>query len=253
MRSSPVSKNVDHHHKPQKMSHQTPSRTRAPAGSRLSSSTTRSATTTTSPFFKAEALNGTQSAPISIDNDDDDEQTSFSNVVAALSSKKRKRNDSAFIISDDEDDQRTTLRRIPLINGTPSSQTKAVSRTRKTTTTKSATKPRTPKTPKATPKKPKVASPEKRRRPFRNHAPQTYQSRYERAITQRMFLIDREKKTNKDEYGTYPEEVFDMAGTTGNVYQVTIGKVPKCTCPDARSNQCKHIIYVSSNKRLSPS
>ena len=67
-----------------------------------------------------------------------------------------------------------------------------------------------------------------------------------------MFLIDREKKTNSDEYGTYPEEVFDMAGTTGNVYQVTIGKVPKCTCPDAQKNgiQCKHIIHVSQNNPL---
>lgn len=231
------------------MSHRTPTRTRASASSRPSSSTTRSGTTKTSPFFKAEAPTGFQSASIPIDDDDDDELPSFPNV-AASSAKRRKRNDSAFIISDDEDDQRTTLRSIPLIKGTPLSQTKAVSKARKTTATKSATKPRTPKTPKASPKKPKAASPEKRRRPFRNHAPHTYQNRYERAITQRMFLIDREKKTNKDEYGTYPEEVFDMAGTTGNVYQVTIGKLPKCTCPDARANgmQCKHIIYVSLNK-----
>ena len=102
------------------------------------------------------------------------------------------------------------------------------------------------KTPKVSQKKPKIASPEKRFRKFRGHPPETYQARYQRAITQRMFLIDRKKKIGGDEHGTFQEEVFGMAGTTGNVYQVTISKVPKCTCPDAKMNgmQCKHMIYV---------
>jgi hypothetical protein len=59
-----------------------------------------------------------------------------------------------------------------------------------------------------------------------------------------MFLIERTRRISDD--GMYPEEVFDIAGTTGNVYQVTISKVPSCSCPDAaKGNQCKHIVYVS--------
>jgi len=38
-----------------------------------------------------------------------------------------------------------------------------------------------------------------------------------------------------------------MAGTTGNIYSITINQVPSCTCPDnQKGNQCKHIVYVSS-------
>jgi SWIM zinc finger len=83
---------------------------------------------------------------------------------------------------------------------------------------------------------------EKRLKRFRQKPPQSYLERLERVKVQRMFLIDRNKTTNKD--GAY-EEVFDLAGSTGNIYQVTVGKVPKCTCPDAgKGNQCKHIVYV---------
>ena len=42
----------------------------------------------------------------------------------------------------------------------------------------------------------------------------------------------------------FPVMEFDMAGTTGNLYKVTVGKVPVCNCPDGRKgNQCKHIFY----------
>lgn len=38
-----------------------------------------------------------------------------------------------------------------------------------------------------------------------------------------------------------------MAGSTGNVYTITIDKVPSCDCPHAKKgNQCKHIAYVLS-------
>lgn len=38
-----------------------------------------------------------------------------------------------------------------------------------------------------------------------------------------------------------------MAGSTGNVYHITIDKVPTCDCPHAqKGNQCKHIVYVLS-------
>ena len=55
-----------------------------------------------------------------------------------------------------------------------------------------------------------------------------------------MFIIDRSRD------GPENTETFQIAGTTGNIYTVTIDKLPSCTCPDNRRarNQCKHIIYV---------
>ena len=85
---------------------------------------------------------------------------------------------------------------------------------------------------------------EKRLKRFRAKAPISYMERLQRVTSQRMFLIDRERAVGED--GDCPEEKFDIAGSTGNIYQVTICRVPRCTCPDAaKGNQCKHIIYVS--------
>jgi hypothetical protein len=90
---------------------------------------------------------------------------------------------------------------------------------------------------------------EKRLLEFRERPPYKFQDRLARAISEPMFLLDRERKLNGD--GTHEVEKFDMAGTTGNIYEVTIDKKPKCTCMDARirGNQCKHIIYVSRYAR----
>lgn len=84
---------------------------------------------------------------------------------------------------------------------------------------------------------------EKRLRVFRKHAPKSFLERLARVRTQRMFLLDRKAGVSED--GRSAEEVFDIAGSTGNVYQVRICRQPSCTCPDAANgNQCKHIIYV---------
>jgi hypothetical protein len=84
---------------------------------------------------------------------------------------------------------------------------------------------------------------EKRLKRFRPKPPHSYLERLGRVKTQRMFLVDRNRTTSED--GTHEEEVFDLAGSTGNIYQITISKVPKCTCPDAgKGNQCKHTVYV---------
>lgn len=92
---------------------------------------------------------------------------------------------------------------------------------------------------------------EKRLKPFRKSAPQAYLQRLDRAHSQRMFLIDRKRRMNA---AGYEEEVFDLAGSTGNVYQVTISKLPKCTCPDnGKGNQCKHIVYILVNVLKAPS
>lgn len=59
-----------------------------------------------------------------------------------------------------------------------------------------------------------------------------------------MFVIDRDRGT--DAKGV-PQERIELAGSTGNIYTITIGQLPKCTCPDKRFNggsQCKHLIYV---------
>jgi hypothetical protein len=92
----------------------------------------------------------------------------------------------------------------------------------------------------------KGEEPEERRlRRHRAKAPLSYLERLDRVKTQRMFLLDRNRRLTSDE--THEEEVFQIAGTTGNVYSVTVSKLPNCTCPDAsKGNQCKHIIYVSA-------
>ncbi|KAH8163059.1 hypothetical protein CIB48_g5190 [Xylaria polymorpha] len=42
-----------------------------------------------------------------------------------------------------------------------------------------------------------------------------------------------------------PEEEVEITGSTGNIYNVHIAKVPSCNCPHGlKGNQCKHIIYV---------
>ena len=64
-----------------------------------------------------------------------------------------------------------------------------------------------------------------------------------------MFVIDRTRGGTEEA----PEETIDIAGTTGNIYNVHIGKLPTCTCPDnQKGNQCKHIVYVHLTNRTSP-
>lgn len=42
-----------------------------------------------------------------------------------------------------------------------------------------------------------------------------------------------------------PGEEVEIAGTTGNIYVVNIGRRPTCTCPDhQKGNECKHKIYI---------
>lgn len=93
------------------------------------------------------------------------------------------------------------------------------------------------------PRKKKVKGEEQRLRRFREAPPKTFNDRLARVQTQRMFMLKRKRTVSAD--GTYEEEAFDVAGSTGNVYQVLISKQPTCSCPDARNgNQCKHFIYV---------
>jgi hypothetical protein len=45
--------------------------------------------------------------------------------------------------------------------------------------------------------------------------------------------------------GAFPREEIDIVGSTGNIYKVTIGQIPSCTCPDhLKGNECKHKVYA---------
>lgn len=88
---------------------------------------------------------------------------------------------------------------------------------------------------------PDVPVQEKRARIFRKRAPQSYLDVRERAFTQRLTVLSRERCGTDD----VPEEKVLIAGSTGNVYTVSIGLEPSCDCPHARKgNQCKHVVYV---------
>ncbi|KAF2209451.1 hypothetical protein CERZMDRAFT_13911, partial [Cercospora zeae-maydis SCOH1-5] len=103
------------------------------------------------------------------------------------------------------------------------------------------------------PPKKKAARPkdgEKRLRVFRKRAPQAYAEIRHRALTQRMIIIDRERASppadlEPDSPDNHPTETVSLAGTTGNIYHITISRLPSCDCPYAKKgHQCKHIIYV---------
>ncbi|KAF2127195.1 hypothetical protein P153DRAFT_368521 [Dothidotthia symphoricarpi CBS 119687] len=86
-----------------------------------------------------------------------------------------------------------------------------------------------------------VPTEEKRQRRFRTRPPQSYLDVKERALTQRLTVLSRERCGTDN----VPEEKAVIAGSTGKVYTVHIGLTPRCDCPYAnKGNQCKHIIYV---------
>lgn len=100
------------------------------------------------------------------------------------------------------------------------------------------------------PKKKAKKDGEKRQRRWRAHAPSAYREIRDRALTQRMFVLDRQRSESDPEA---PSETISLAGTTGNIYTIIIDKVPTCDCPHARKgNQCKHIVYVLSRVLRAP-
>ncbi|KAH6960458.1 hypothetical protein DER45DRAFT_159551 [Fusarium avenaceum] len=90
-------------------------------------------------------------------------------------------------------------------------------------------------------KKQKSENEEKRVRRFRPHPPQSFQEIYDRALSQRFYVLNRVRGGTQD----CPEEDVEMTGSTGNIYTVHVGKQPRCTCPhNEKGHQCKHILYV---------
>ncbi|OWZ58583.1 hypothetical protein C356_01179 [Cryptococcus neoformans c45] len=91
-------------------------------------------------------------------------------------------------------------------------------------------------------KKAKIGPMHKRPARVRSHCPQTIMDRCDRAMSQRMFMIERVSYVNVPNQVDY----FKVLGSTGNVYTVTIGDFPSCDCPDCikGNSPCKHIIFV---------
>ncbi|KAJ7030317.1 hypothetical protein C8F04DRAFT_1113961 [Mycena alexandri] len=82
-------------------------------------------------------------------------------------------------------------------------------------------------------------TPEKRGAMFKKKCPQNILDRVDRVMTQRFFMVDRKRFE-----GELKEE-FQVLGSTGNVYTVTIQHKPSCNCPDAqKGNHCKHILFI---------
>lgn len=65
-------------------------------------------------------------------------------------------------------------------------------------------------------------------------------ARKKRGKSQRIFLI-LTHESDKDY-----ERKYEVMGTTGNAYTVTVNARPSCTCPDhtTRNRRCKHIFFV---------
>jgi len=85
---------------------------------------------------------------------------------------------------------------------------------------------------------------EKRLKRFRSKPTNKIAERIDRAIQQRLFLIETSSPTTCSEHGG-PKITLSVLGSTGNIYEVTISKIPHCNCPDhAKGNICKHLLFV---------
>lgn len=62
--------------------------------------------------------------------------------------------------------------------------------------------------------------------------------RVERAISQKLYLINRNVDSDS--------ATFDVMGSRGVSYIVTLDGNPSCTCPDhtTRGSRCKHILFI---------
>ena len=72
---------------------------------------------------------------------------------------------------------------------------------------------------------------EKRGARFKGKAPKASIERADRALSQRMFCVERTEVT-RDAAGV-PSQQFKIVGSAGNLYTVKVGLVPTCNCPDA--------------------
>ncbi|QIW97456.1 hypothetical protein AMS68_002974 [Peltaster fructicola] len=85
--------------------------------------------------------------------------------------------------------------------------------------------------------------------PYVDEPNEHYHAALKRAREQRLFVLQREHGVEEDCHAHHddcPIEEFLIAGSTGNVYTVTITHKPTCTCGDwiFRRRSCKHILYI---------
>jgi hypothetical protein len=89
-----------------------------------------------------------------------------------------------------------------------------------------------------------AATPEKRLKRHRSKPTNAISARIDRATTQRLYLISASQPTTCSQYGG-PSITLNVLGSTGNVYDVTLSKIPSCNCPDhAKGNLCKHLLFA---------
>ena len=82
---------------------------------------------------------------------------------------------------------------------------------------------------------------EKRAARTRYSMNQDVTKRVDRALSQRLYLLNQIDISTPNNLG----RKYDVLGSTGNVYEVEISRIPSCTCPDAaKGNLCKHILFV---------
>jgi SWIM zinc finger len=80
--------------------------------------------------------------------------------------------------------------------------------------------------------------------PTIERAPQKAATYCPAGSSHRLFLIDRKVLDPPGSEGGAKVQ-FVVLGATRNVYTVTVGQAPSCTCPDAaKGNLCKHILFV---------
>ena len=87
---------------------------------------------------------------------------------------------------------------------------------------------------------------EKRAAPFRSSSVASAQ-RLERALSERLYLIERRDLSEVSQSGLVSLRVqFAVLGSTGNVYEVLVARMPSCTCVDFRDRRtvCKHLLFV---------
>jgi Ring finger domain/SWIM zinc finger len=87
---------------------------------------------------------------------------------------------------------------------------------------------------------------EKRAALFRSSCPFTLRQRLERALTQRLYLVQHDDIPAAKSVTADSAVNFTVLGSTGNVYTVVLSLQPTCNCPDfcRRNDMCKHIMFV---------
>ena len=83
--------------------------------------------------------------------------------------------------------------------------------------------------------------PDKRPLRYRSSCPAKLKERMDRAQGQPLYIVNR---------GAIIDSTCDLIvmGSTGNVYTVTLGQIPRCNCPDysKRADLCKHLLFCTT-------